>query len=991
MIEIRRTFNKDRGFKLVEPLNGYTFTPETNAHTFFIECVDKVNGLETVVPFEAGSTVSARFLKTDHVTELVEGSLNTDGAAVVTLPSECYSVPGRFLLTILVTTGSTTICVYAATGTVIAADSSTVNVSENASREIDEKIAELNAAAAQVNSAISAGSAKITEINQAAAAARASIPQDYTALSNSVGDLKSILTANDIVTGALTPTVFSNCSIYSNGAIIQSSGFNVYLYAITGIERIRVDGGSIYAFYENTPTVNVTPSIDAMRHIRTLSGAELKAPTGANYIAIRHTEAPSVTNIDNLKRTVEDLEYIKSFNTKTIMFSESGVYINQNGTETQSAEYKSTDYVPAVGGSVFTIHAYYSGDARFASYDANKNLVEVWANTDSVGALVTYNLQPSVCYVRWTLNTNYEYSLDAYTAYITNTIDDLIDDLKAVEKNLIDDLEAVEQNVEQNVVYKGNPTISYTDGQYLALDGTLVTGQASVFKTTGFIELQDTDVLVNIPATNFTTNPYILMVAYFSAQNNSSFISGISANGQPILSLIPKGAKYVVFGSNTSTAGTYTALNADIEIQGTLRRDGDKVEFICPESYDLIVGDTFELFYKGIISSFDPDAYLVTASCSIGANYKKRFIVTPTTAGTYALSLNLYDTKGNILDTKTINLIVHAAPSSPGTNKNVLCVGDSLTQDGVWVAELYRRLNQSGGTPSGFNLSNITFIGNREHNNAKYEGYGGYTFARYNAESVDAYSKTITCSHDKDSSDQHSIYQASNGSRWKLETIDSTSITIINVWGDVSGFPASGTLTWVSGGINHSSITYTASANAAGNPFWDSTAGKVDFAKYATEQGASSIDFVYVLLGWNNWSSSLSTIKQAAQTFIDNMHTSFQNAKIVLMGLQIPSRDGLAVNYGAYSGNISDYLKMSEYVHNLDTVYDKLADENTNVYHMNLSGQFDTEHNMPQSTRPVNTRNSETEIYQTNGIHPAGSGELQIADAATRHFVGLLS
>lgn len=228
MIEIRRTFNRDRGFKLVEPLNGYTFTPETNAHTFFIECVDKVNGLETVVPFEAGSTVSARFLKTDHVTELVEGSLNTDGAAVVTLPSECYSVPGRFLLTILVTTGSTTICVYAATGTVIAADSSTVNVSENASREIDEKIAELNAAAAQVNSAISAGSAKITEINQAAAAARASIPQDYTALSDSVGDLKSavinggyLIEKSDIVQGSYD----GNGNITTNSKRIRPAQF----------------------------------------------------------------------------------------------------------------------------------------------------------------------------------------------------------------------------------------------------------------------------------------------------------------------------------------------------------------------------------------------------------------------------------------------------------------------------------------------------------------------------------------------------------------------------------------------------------------------------------------------------------------------------------------------------------------------------------------------------------------------------------------------
>ena len=214
MIEIRRTFNRDRGFKLVETLNGYIFTPETNAHTFFIECVDKVNGLETVVPFEAGSTVSARFLKSDHVTELVEGALDENGAAVVTLPAECYAVPGRFLLTILVAYNSMSVCVYAATGTVIAADSSTVNVSENASREIDEKIAELNAAAAQVNSAISA-----------AAAARESIPQDYTALSDSVRGLKgavgslqnSYLTSLDFEQGSwgyATPTTPTSTNHY---------------------------------------------------------------------------------------------------------------------------------------------------------------------------------------------------------------------------------------------------------------------------------------------------------------------------------------------------------------------------------------------------------------------------------------------------------------------------------------------------------------------------------------------------------------------------------------------------------------------------------------------------------------------------------------------------------------------------------------------------------------------------------------------------------
>jgi len=191
MNEINRKFRKSRGFGFVETLNGYVFTPEANAHTFRIQCVVQEDNLETVVPFETGSVVSARFLKSNHVAELVEGSLDENGAAVVTLPAECYAVPGRFLLTVFVAYNSISVCVYAATGTVIGADSGTVNLSQNASREIDEKIAELNAAAAQVNSAISAGSAKITEINQAAAAARASIPQDYTALSDSVGDLKS--------------------------------------------------------------------------------------------------------------------------------------------------------------------------------------------------------------------------------------------------------------------------------------------------------------------------------------------------------------------------------------------------------------------------------------------------------------------------------------------------------------------------------------------------------------------------------------------------------------------------------------------------------------------------------------------------------------------------------------------------------------------------------------------------------------------------------
>ena len=263
MNEINRKFRKSRGFGFVETLNGYVFTPEANAHTFRIQCVVQEDNLETVVPFETGSVVSARFLKSDHVTELVEGSLDENGAAVVTLPAECYAVPGRFLLTILVAYNSISVCVYAATGTVIGAESGTVNLSQNASREIDEKIAELNAAAAQVNSAISAGSAKITEINQAAAAARASIPQDYTALSDSVGDLKIVfaLQQENIPDTVQTIAFDSAGNIQSithmrGNVAVRTDAFT---FADTAITEVRtLNTGEKLTIVTNTDTLQTT-------------------------------------------------------------------------------------------------------------------------------------------------------------------------------------------------------------------------------------------------------------------------------------------------------------------------------------------------------------------------------------------------------------------------------------------------------------------------------------------------------------------------------------------------------------------------------------------------------------------------------------------------------------------------------------------------------------------------------------------------------------
>lgn len=414
------------------------------------------------------------------------------------------------------------------------------------------------------------------------------------------------------------------------------------------------------------------------------------------------------------------------------------------------------------------------------------------------------------------------------------------------------------------------------------------------------------------------------------------------------------------------------------------------VEYIkAPSEYNLVVGDTFQLFYKGIINAVHPENYDVVINCSKGKAFERFYEITPSTAETLSMTISLYGLNHELLESKLVSLNIHEKASSPSAVKNVLCVGNSLTVNGEWVKEVHRRLTQTGGTPEGDGLNNINFIGTKVSNGVHYEGYGGWTFRSYNTENVSENSKVITCSHDKTQDDQHSIYKASNNSTWKLETIENGQIKILNVSGSPSTFPSTGSLTWVSGGTNHNDIVYTASANSAGNPFWDSATGKVDFATYASNLGASSIDYVYVLLGWNSAGTREADYKAMAQTFIDNVHASFPNAEIVLIGLEIPARNGLANNYGA-TGIYSQYFALMQYVFSLDKWYADLASDNANVSSINLSGQFDTEYNMQTATRQVNTRNSATETYQSNGVHPANSGYMQIADAVYRDITAKL-
>lgn len=239
-------------------------------------------------------------------------------------------------------------------------------------------------------------------------------------------DLKSALDENGILPGALSPTLYSSCGIYSNGMVYELSGYNVYVYDVANIDYVAVNGGSIYAFYATLPVVNSTQSIDTIRHIRTLSNVTLKVPYGANYIGIRHTSEPVVKNVDAIKSNVDRLEYLKAFNTKNVSYTKTGYFINMYGTDVANADYSCTDYIEITGESIIKIHTFFTGNARHALYDADKNLIATIENAGSIGDVLTINTTANTKYIRFSINIAYIDDEYAGIMFIANDIASII-------------------------------------------------------------------------------------------------------------------------------------------------------------------------------------------------------------------------------------------------------------------------------------------------------------------------------------------------------------------------------------------------------------------------------------------------------------------------------------------------------------------------------------------------------------------------------------
>lgn len=420
-------------------------------------------------------------------------------------------------------------------------------------------------------------------------------------------------------------------------------------------------------------------------------------------------------------------------------------------------------------------------------------------------------------------------------------------------------------------------------------------------------------------------------------------------------------------------------------------------KILLPSKVYAVVGDTLQLFFKGIVQAVDPLVRWVKATCTKGKQFRRYWEYTPGSgeAGEYALNIALYDDNLNALSSLGTTLKVVAAPTSPAAMKHVLAIGASTTSGGEWVCEAQRRLLASDGTPQGAGISNVAFVGKESKTKygqtAGFEAHSGWSWADYATAGRGA--KSFRFILDGQPNVAIGNVYSNNGHNYEVTEINEvgTSLTILCDTDAAGNTPqSSGTLTLVSGD-GDPTVTFLSYEQQSGNPFWDTVNDKLSFTPYVNTYCGGSIDVVYALLGTNGlYSYSVAQQKAYVQTFVEALHDEYPSCKVVLVGASRPSLVNMMPGYGAgsrFADVFQDVAKLTA----LYEMYKSLEDDYDYVEFESWAAEFDPDYNFPLTQKAVNTRNNTvTEPYANNTVHPSEAGYMQYADAAYRSVVARL-
>lgn len=151
------------------------------------------------------------------------------------------------------------------------------------------------------------------------------------------------------------------------------------------------------------------------------------------------------------------------------------------------------------------------------------------------------------------------------------------------------------------------------------------------------------------------------------------------------------------------------------------------IEIQLPPTINAMTGKEINIYFDNLIAGHADD-YLFDVICSIGIHQNERWTLITNTAGTYPITIDVYDKKSvQKIGTASAEVVVKLSSVGSGVTKSALFIGDSITAAGKYTNELLNLYS--------FDTMDITLLGSQGTAPNLHEGRGGWRVEQYTTDS----------------------------------------------------------------------------------------------------------------------------------------------------------------------------------------------------------------------------------------------------------------
>lgn len=663
-----------------------------------------------------------------------------------------------------------------------------------------------------------------------------------------------------------------------------------------------------------------------------------------------------------------------------------------NGEVTRHSGRHTTEYI-----AISPTSTYYAGTfSRLCYYDENLVFIGAYNGGNDLENGVPFMLDSipkTTKFVR--LTTRQNPNLDFFYIGTQNRV-------VPVDEVLIDELNLPAKEIPGLETVKMKQLEDFDNsGVNLYDDSTKIEG-SFVNSVTGLIvanPIYNASDYILVEPNSVYTRTYSHQMAFYDA--NKAYISGLTGG---LTFTTPSNAKYVrvTIHMNETSYMLYKGLDVlgdsgyrlpNLVVSETqLKPSSDRhdIRIKLPKVIHVAVGREIDLYNRNVCSCINIDDYFFEWICPRGKNTIDKYTILPTIndIGSYILTLKVYDSKYNLVTTETASIIV--SPETLKSEKTILCIGDSLTNDKPWISEV-----------KALSGDKLTFVGSRGGTN-KHEGRSGYSSSGYVTDSGYGFQGNYkikvlgSLSVEPQVKKQYNLPLTSGQTgKFDVEEIKledgATWIYLNRLSGGGDVQPDSVAIGIDMSVAGDNAIHYSEVAITSRNPFWNPATKSVDFSYYSTTYGIQKPDIVQIWLGANETTASsdfelayvktMDTTIKNVKIIVDKILSQWSGTKIIMVLNQYwADQSGMGQGYGANSRNEMT-MRVGTFAMN------KALIDGFEGYHNDLvicSGGLllDSVYNYPFKEVNINPRNPSIKVRSyTDWVHPSVEGYLQMADA----------